>query len=304
MPNALADGGRTTNQNPLAQAVAAGGGPYLQALAAQQAQIQGAFAGSGLSPGQIQGIQNGLTNSNPLIAATTAQEAPSIAQYGQQYNAAEAGLASLGQSQAYQDALLQQSTGLQGAQYQNQLAGNQLEQQNIAQQLGITNQQYGLQQELAGIQQGQLKYNLGEQIWGAQSAAAGKGTLGTQGYQHQLGQLGEQYQVSSAELANQLAGEGLTNQGANLAAANQSAQLKNTAASLGISEQQLQNQLASGLAQIGVQTGQTGDQLLSQAAQAQAGEAQGLGAVYSNIGALTGLGPQAFTSSLPNLYGG
>lgn len=289
--------------NPLAQAVQEGGGAYLQALNERNQGLQGMFSGAGLNSAQSQSLQSALTG-NPLLSAVTAEEAPSIAQYGQSFAAAEAGLAGLGASQNYQDALLQQSTGLQGAQLENQRTGNTLEQQNIAQQLGIAGGQFGLQKELAGIQQGQLNYNLPIAQDLARSQGAATGTLNTKGYQERYGQIQEQYDVSSAELANQLAGQGLSYQGQQLSSANQIAQLKNTAAALGISEQQLQNQLSSGLAQIGVQTGQTGDQLLSQAAQAQAGQAQGLGAVFSNIGALTGLGPQAFTSSLPNLYGG
>ena len=58
------------------------------------------------------------------------------------------------------------------------------------------------------------------------------------------------------------------------------------------------------MTQIGIQGQAQQDQLMQQASQAQAGEAQGLGAVYSNIGALTGLGPAAFTQSMPQLYGG
>jgi hypothetical protein len=295
--------GQGSPGNPLAQAVAQGGGPYLQQLAQNQANIQNAFAGGGLSPQQSQQLQGALTG-NPLVEGIIGAEAPSIAQYGQSFNAAEAGIGLVGPSMALQGAELQQTTGLQGEQITNQLQGNQLQQQNIAEQLGITNQQYGLQQQLAGIQQGQLTYNEGIAQQQAQSQGAISGTLGTKGYLQKQGIIGEQYQVSSAELANQLAGEGLTNKGANLAAGNQQAQLANTAAGLGISQQQLQAQLAQGMTQIGITGQQQQDQLFQQAAQAQAGEGQGLGAIYSNIGALTGLGPQAFTSAYPNLYGG
>ena len=308
----------------LAAAGAAGGTQYLEALN-QQNQMGAMF---------------GLGQGNPLVAAAYGQEAPAIAQYGQQYGVAEAGLASLGQSQARQDALLQQETGLSGQQLQNQLAGNTLQQQNIAQQLGITGQQYqlsqqnieqqlgiaggqyGLQQQLGAIQAGQLAYNYPIAVSQAQGQEAISGTQNTVGGRRQIGQLGEQYEVSQAELANQMASQGLTYQGEQLAAqnqlaqgavgyrgqqlssANQMAQLQNTAASLGISQEQLQNQLASGMAQIGLQTGQTGDQLLGQAATARAGQAQGYGAILSNIGAITGLGPAAFQPTLPNLYGG
>lgn len=303
---ALADGGRTANANPLAQAVGQGGGTYLTQLAQNQANYASVFAGAGLSSGQSSQLSNALTQpgGNPLIQGIIGAEAPSIAQYGQSFNAAEAGIGALPASMQLQGTELQQTSGLQGEQLQNQLAGNRISQQGIAEQLGVTNQQYGLQQQLAGIQQGQLSYNEGIAQSQAQVQGAATGTLGTQGYAQKQGQIGEQYQVSSAELANQLAGEGLTNKGANLSASNQQAQLANTAAGLGISVQQLQAQLAQGMTQIGIQGQQTQDQLFSQAAQAQAGEAQGLGAVFSNIGALTGLGPQAFTGSLPNLYGG
>lgn len=259
-----------------------------------------------LNPNQTQGVTSALTgaSSNPLVQGIIGAEAPSIAQYGQSFAAAEAGIGALPASLGLQGTELQQTTGLQEAGIQNQLAGNTLQQQNVAEQLGITNQQFSLQQQLAGIQQGQLQYNEGLAQSQAQVQGAATGTLGTQGYQQKLGQIGEQYQVSSAELANQLAGEGLTNKGANLSAGNQQAQLANTAASLGISTQQLQAQLAQGMTQIGIQGAQTQDQLLAQAAQAQAGQAQGVGAIFSNIGALTGLGPQAFTSAFPNLYGG
>ena len=290
--------------NPLQQAVDQGGGAYLTALQAQNTAISNVFAGGGC-PNQSQGVTSALTGSgNPLIQGILGAEAPSIAEYGQSFNAAEAGIGDLPASMNLQGAELQQSSGLQGEQIQNQMAGNTLQQQNVAEQLGITNQQYGLQQQLAGIEQGQLTYNQGIAQSQAQVQGAATGTLGTQGYQQKQGQIGEQYQVSSAELANQVAGEGLTNKGQNLAAGNQTAQLQNTAAGLGISVQQLQAQLAQGMTQIGIQGQQTQDQLFQQAAQAQAGEGQGLGAIFSNIGALTGLGPQAFTSSLPNLYGG
>lgn len=301
---ALADGGRTTNANPLQQAVDQGGGSYLTQLAQHQAAIAQALTGAGLSPQQAQSLDS---SSNPLIQGIVGAEAPSIAQYGQSYNQAEAGIGDIlgmygpGGVQATE---LQQSTQLQGAQLQNQLAGNQISQQGIEQQLGIETGQYGLQQQLAGIQQGQLAYNLPIAESQAQSQGAATGTLGSKGYEQRYGQIGEQYQVSSAELANQLAGQGLTYQGEQLSAANQKAQLANTAAGLGISQQQLQAQLSSGMTQIGIQGQQQQDQLFQQAAQAQAGEAQGLGAIYSNIGALTGLGPQAFTSGFPNLYGG
>jgi hypothetical protein len=230
---------------------------------------------------------------NPLISALIGQEAPAIAQYGQQYAAAEGQLGALPAGQAVQNALLQGSTNLQGAQLQNQAAGNVLQQQNVAQQLGIAGGQNQLAQQLAGIQQGQLNYNL--PIAQAQARAQGaiSGTLGTQGYQQKYGQIGEQYQVSSAELANQLAGQNLSYQGQQLSSANQIAQLQNTAKSLGISEQQLQNQLSAGTFQIAQQTGQQQDTLMQQATQALAGQAQGQGALLSNIGAITGLGPQA-----------
>jgi hypothetical protein len=263
-----------------------------------------ATANSGLDPNQSSALTAALTASNPLISGVVGAELPSIAQYGQSFNQAEAGIAGLSGSQAYQDALLQGSTGLQQAQLTNQGAANTLQEQNVAQQLGIQGGQNALAQQLAGIQQGQLNYNLPIAQSQAQSQGAATGTLNTQGYKQKYGQIGEQYQVSSAELANQLAGQNLTFKGQQESAANQQAQLANTAASLGISGQQLQNQLSSGLAQIGVQTGQTGDQLLQQASQAQAGEAQGLGAILSNIGALTGSGPQAFAKSFPNLYPG
>jgi hypothetical protein len=240
---------------------------------------------------------------NPLFSAIEGAEAPSIAQYQQQFGAAEAGITSLPASLQLQGAQLQQTTGLQGEQLQNQLAGNQLEQQNVSQQLDIQGQQYGLQQKLAGIQQGQLDYNLGIQQRNLRDQGAISGTLNTTGYGRQQGQLGEQYQVSSAELANQLQGQGVTFHGEQLAAANQQAQLRNTAAGLGISQQQLQAQLASGMTQIGIQGQQTQDQFMAQASQAAAGEAQGYGAVLSNIGALTGLGPQGFTGAYPGAYG-
>ena len=260
--------------------------------------------GKGGTPLNPSANPSAALTTNPLVQALVQEEAPSIAQYGQQFGAAEAGIASLGQSQAYQDLLLQQSTGLQGAQLQNQLAGNQLQSQNIAEQLGIAGEQYGLQKQLAGIQQGQLTYNEQLAQSQAQSQGAISGTLNTGGYAQKQGQIGEQYQVSSAELANQLAGQGVSYQGQQLSSANQQAQLQNAAKGLGISQEQLQNQLSAGLAQIGVQTGQTGDQLFAQAAQAQAGQAQGLGALISNIAATTGLGPSAFTNVFPNLYGG
>ena len=287
--------------NPLAAAVAQGGGAYLTAMQQQNQAITQALTGAGLSQGQAQGLGS---STNPLIQGIVGAEAPSIAQYGQAFNAAEAGIGGLPASLGLQGAELQQTTALQGQQLQNQLAGNQISSQGIAEQLGIQGEQYGLQQQLAGIQQGQLTYNEGLQQSQTQVQGAATGTLGTQGYGQKQGQIAEQYQVGSAELANQLAGEGVTYKGEQLSAGNQQAQLANTAAGLGISQQQLQAQLAQGMTQIGIQGQQTQDQLFSQAAQAQAGEGQGLGAIFSNIGALTGLGPQAFTSSLPNLYGG
>lgn len=261
---------------------------------------------AGLNAQDLQALnaQNTASQGNPLIAALSAEEAPALAQYGQQYATAESQLGQLPASLNLQGAQLQQSTQLQGEQLLNQLTGNTLSQQNVEQQLGIAGGQYGLQQQLAGIEQGQLAYNLPIAVSQQQSQGAATGTIGTTGYKQKLGQIGEQYQVSSAELANQLAGQGLSYKGTELSSANQLAQLQNTAQSLGISQQQLQAQLASGMTQIGISGAQQQDQLLSQAAQAQGGEAQGLGAIYSNIGALTGLGPQAFTSSYPNLYNG
>jgi hypothetical protein len=253
--------------------------------------------GQELTAGGVSGAEaqalTAAAASNPLIEALINEQAPSIEQYGQSYNAAEAGLAPLKQNQDIQNQNLYGSTWLQEAQNKNQLTGNQLQQQNIAQQLGIAGAQFGLQEQAAGIQQGQLDYNKALAISQAQSQGAATGTIGTQGYGQKLGQIGEQYNVSSAQLANQLAGQGLSYQGTQLSSANQQAQLQNTAASLGISGQQLQNQLSQGLFQIGQQTGQTGDQLIAQAAQAQAGENQGLGALISNIFAATGQGPQA-----------
>ena len=271
--------------------------------------VEQSLSGSGLSPAQIQSLVSAMTasGSNPLIGGIIGAEAPSIAQYGESYNQAEAGIGDIlgmygpGGVQATQ---LQQSTGLQGQQLSNQLAGNQISQQGIAEQLGIEGQQFGLQQQLAGVQQGQLTYNEGLQHSQTQVQGAATGTLDTQGYAQKQGAIGEQYDVSSAELANQVAGQGLTYKGEQLSAGNQTAQLANTAAGLGISQQQLQAQLASGMTQIGIQGQQQQDTLFQQAAQAQAGQAQGLGAVFSNIGALTGLGPQAFTGAYPNLYGG
>jgi len=245
----------------------------------------------------------GGSGGSPLFSAIVGAEQPSIAQYQQQFGQAEAGIAGLPAQMQLQGAELQQTTGLQQEQIQNQLAGNTLEQQNVAQQLGIAGEQYGLEKQLAGIQQGQLTYNFGVQQKNLQDQGAIGGTLNTQGYGRQQGQLAEQYQVSSAELANQLAGQGVSYQGQQLSAANQTAQLKNTAAGLGISTQQLQAQLASGMTQIGIQGQQSQDQFMQQASQAAAGEAQGYGAVLSNIGALTGLGPQGFTGAFPGLYG-
>jgi hypothetical protein len=285
--------------NPLQAAVDAGGGAFLQTDQMLQ--------GIGMTADQAKQLAGALTQggqTNPLITAAIGQEQPAINQYSQQYAQAEAGLAGLGASQTYQDTLLQQSTDLQGQQLTNQLQGNQLQSQNVAQQLGIAQGQNQLQNQLAGVQQGQLSYNLGLAQDQARSQGAISGTLNTQGYQQKQGQLQEAYDVSSAELQNQLAGQNLTFKGQQLSSANQQAQLANTAAALGISQQQLQNQLSSGLAQIGVQTGQTGEQLLSQASQAQAGEAQGMGAILSTIGAVTGGGPQMFTGTNPNLYSG
>jgi hypothetical protein len=73
---------------------------------------------------------------------------------------------------------------------------------------------------------------------------------------------------------------------------------------MGISVQQLQSQLTQGLSGIGISTATQQDQLLGQAAQAQAGEAQGLGAILSAAGTTSGLGPQAFTQAFPALYAG
>jgi hypothetical protein len=260
----------------------------------------------GLSGDQATAISDVLTQSgnNPLVQGIIGAEAPSIAQYGQQFNQAEGQIGGLQSLYGTQQNQANLSSWLQGAQLQNQLAGNTLQSQNVAQQLGIEQGQNTLQNQLAGIQQGQLNYNLGQSQRSLRDQSAISGTLNTGAYSSKLGQLGEQYQVSSAELQNQLAGQNLGFRGQQLSAANQQAQLANTAKSLGISQQQLQAQLNAGMTQLGIQEAGQQDQLFQQAAQANAGQAQGVGAIFSNIGALTGLGPQAFTSSFPNAYGG
>jgi hypothetical protein len=284
-----------TPANPLQAAVDAGGGAFLQA--------DQTLRGAGLSADQAKQLAGALTQpgGNPLLQGAIGAEMPSIAQYGQAFSAAEGQIGAL---PGLYDTLSSQanlSSWLQSEQLGNQATGNQLQQQNVAQQLGISQGQNQLQNQLAGIQQGQLSYNLGLAQDQARSQGAISGTLNTQGYQQKQGQLQEAYDVSSAELQNQLAGENLGFKGQQLSAANQQAQLKNTAAALGISQNQLQAQLNAGMTQLGMQESAQQDQLFQQAAQAQAGEAQGLGAIFSNIGALTGGGPAMFKNVFPGL---
>jgi hypothetical protein len=372
---------------------------------------EGVMTSNSPAAGQIYNAVAGNVSNSPGVslvpgwaAAIENQQAPATAQYGQQLAGAEAGILGLPSALNTQASQLTQSTNLQGAQIQNQLAGNQLQSQNVtneyltaaaqqgsevsaygvSQQLlglqgkeaqqayGITqgqlaaqNQLLGTQEQVAGgqygvtqaqlaSQQANLNYQLplAQQAQYGQNAASGstntvgaqnaQGTLqqqygyntaqlGFQGQQAALGYQGQQAQFTEQAAMNALAGTqaqqtlqntqsqvGLESQqaayqqqgevwgyqGAQAGLQNQQQQLANTAAGLGISEQQLQAQLASGMNQIGVQGMATQDQLLQQASQAAAGETQGLGAVMSNVGALTGLGPQAFTQSYSNLYSG
>lgn len=301
-------------------------------------------------------------------------EAPTIAQYGQSYAAAQAGLGELPASLGLQSAELAQSTALQQQQIGNQLAGNQISAGGAAAQFGVTTAQnqlagvanteqlantqanlgfeqalLGSQEKVAGgieglaqqqfaTQQGQLNYQLPLALQAQRGQAAAAGSTNTVGNRNALGTIQEQYGVNTSTLSNQAQqsalnyqgqqaafteqgqqyglqgteaqqqaantaqGLALTQQGQAAAEGTTQALAANTAAGLGISKEQLAQQLTSGLTQIGITGQQTQDQLLGQAATAQAGQAQGLGAVFSNVGAITGLGPQAFTQSLPNLY--
>lgn len=301
------------------------------------------------------------TNQPSIYQLMMGVEAPSIAQYGQSFAAAQAGLGELPGSLALQGSQLQQSTGISEALLANQGQGTKLQEQGLTSQYNIGTQQnalsglentqqyentagtLGLEQALLGtqeglatqaygLQQGALNYQLPLAQQAAAGQAAAAGASNTVGARNAQNTLQEQYGVQSGMLSNQLAGQqagfqeqagvygiqgtaaleqeqntsknlALTQQGATAQYQNQEAQLANTAAGLGISREQLQQQLTSGLTQIGISGQQQQDQLMAQAAQATAGQTQGLGAILSNVGAVTGLGPQAFTNSHPNLYG-
>lgn len=249
-----------------------------------------------------------------------------------------------GQAAAQQFGITTQQNQLAGLtntqQYQNTVGQLGLEQSLLGTQQQVAGGIQGLTQQQLGVQQGQLNYNLPLALQQQRGQAAAAGAANTVGNQQAQQTIGEQYGVNSYNLANQsqqsalnyqgqqagfteqagqygiqgtaaqeqeqntAAGLALTQQGQSLAEGATQAQLANTAAGLGISVQQLQQQLHSGINQIGLSGQVTQDQLLQQAAQGEAGQSQGLGAVLSNIGALTGAGPQAFTNSFPNLYGG
>lgn len=235
-------------------------------------------------------------------------------------------------------------SALSGLENTEQLANTQgtlgLEQSLLGSQEQTAAGIQGLTQNQLATQQGQLNYQLplAQQAQAGQAAAAG--ATNTVGNTNARNTLNEQYQVNTAGIANQsqqsalnyqgqqagfqeqageygiqgtaaqqqygntAAGLQLSQQGASEQYQNQYAQLQQTAASLGISQEQLQQQLQSGIQQNGITAASTADQLLQQASTAEAGQTQGYGAVLSQIGAATGLGPQAFTNALPNLYAG
>lgn len=296
---------------------------YGQANAAAQAGIAELPSSLGLQGAQLQqttGLSEALLGTER--AGTGLQEQNVAQQYG--IGTQQSALSQLENTQQYQN-----TAGTLG-----------LEQALLGTQSGLAGQEQGLAQQAFGIQQGQLNYNLPLQEQAAAGQAAASGASNTVGAKNAQNTLQEQYGVSTGLLQNQAqqsalqyqgqqagfaeqAGEygiqgtaaqqsyqntaqnlALTQQGATLSEQNQLAQLAQTAAGQGISQQQLQAQLASGLTQIGISGEQQQNQFLQQAAQAQAGQAQGLGAILSNVGATTGLGASAFTGSFPNLYGG
>jgi hypothetical protein len=303
----------------------------LEAPTIAQYSQSGAAAQAGLAE-----LPASLNLQGAELGQTTALQQSQIAN-----QLAGTGISSAGAAEQY--GVSTQENQLSQLQNQQQLANTQkslgLEQTLLGTQEGVAGGIEGLTQQELQTQQGQLNYNLPLQLQQQAGAAAAGGATNTVGNRNALATLGEQYGVASAGLKNQAGqaalnyqgqqagfaeqggqyalqgteaqqqaantatGIGLTQAGQTYAEGTTQAQLANTAQSLGISQEQLSQQLTSGLSQIGISGQQSQDQLLAQAATAQAGQSQGLGAVLSNVGALTGAGPQAFTGAFPNLYG-
>jgi len=194
--------------------------------------------------------------------------------YGQQQNAS---LLTQAQKQA-----LQQQTGTSLA--QNLLAGQNIgvqEQQNeLSAQLatalqGINTQQYGLTQQ--GLKEQQQQATYGYQTGKAQqlSAGAASGVAGSPGQAQAMQTLGKQYGWSQADIARQMKQAKLGYQSSTeqyqvgqQQTALQQQSLENLAKSNGLSAQQLHQQLANGLNQLGLSGYINIEQLESQIGQA------------------------------------
>lgn len=176
-----------------------------------------------------------------------------------------------------------------------------LQSQTLARQASIAGQTQGVEQAAYGVAQTQYPQQAQEAAqkyamtqFGLQSQAAGAGTLGTQGsrlaqqtaaqqYSWQLATIYRNQQL--AQLSQQQEQLGFQTKAGGYANAQQ--QLALSAKQQGLSAQELQERLAFGLSQLGINA--TPANLLASAAQAQTGEATQIKAYLSQAGLLGGV---------------
>jgi hypothetical protein len=263
------------------------------------------------------------TQQPSLAQLLIGQEEPTLVQYGIQYGQAEQDIGLLNTDVTAQTALMQQGTGYSQALLGNQMAGNTVSQQMLGSQIqtaagqqGVEQQQYGLQQGTGGVggggyaaQLANLQYQYPLQQQAQESQAAAQGSVNTVGQKEAMGTLAEQQQFNVGNLQNQQQQAALGQQseqigygGQQAQFAGQGQQLALAAQALGINSQQLQNQLAQGLAGLGMSDVNQQNQLVNTATQALAGQGQSLGSILSLAGVTGGL-PANWAQSLNgNLY--
>ena len=267
---------------------------------------------------------NNLTNSgsplSELAGWLAGGQAPGVAQGELTAAQAQQGLGTVGPGLQEGIANANQGTGYDLANALLGYQGTQLEQQGLASQIGTAAQQqqieqgqYGLQQQQLGLkeqgtalEQANLAYQTPLQYQKQGSAAALSGATNSQGNKQAMGGIQQQAAYQGSQLNLQAQGEYLQGQLAALGQqseqvgyggqqqqfANQQQQLALAAKQAGIPVQQAISSLQYGIGQLGINA-QPG-QLAGQAAGGQSQAAMTSQAVLSQLGAITGMGAQAF----------
>lgn len=265
----------------------------------------GAPAGNTLDPMSAE-IANLLSSGNvpqELLGLLMGQSAQGMAQAGLAGTLAQGQMAMTGPQLALAQQELGANTGYNLAglllgQEQTGLQAQQVgvQQQASAAQQGIEQQQYGLQQTQFPEQYAQAALANKNAVQQLQQQGAIGGTLMTEGSKQRFATQAAEYGWQNADIyrQQQLAQLGQASEqvgyGAQQAGyANQLQQLGLQAKGQGLSAEQAMSQLGFGLQQLGYQADPS--QFLSQIAQAQGTQAQGLAGVAAAAGLVGGAGP-------------